>query len=267
MRDFYIRRKPNGVPILSRNEIDNIGEKLAGDFCPDALKEPQALDVDVFVKEYAGLDLKDLYLTNNGIYLGLTVFYDNDKVIYYDPEKKQADYISLKAGTVVIDSSLMVEKEKHRRRFTLMHEAAGHWIFHKYYYQSHKELLPCRADAIMKQRNADCSQWTDGDWLEWQADCISSATLMPRRMVEQVVKTSRRLFIDLSPEGKMRAVIEDVAETFDVSPEAAFYRIRSLGLIPKGESYEWKENGIRNTRKTILDFLPDPIFGDDGIWR
>lgn len=264
MRDFYTRRKPNGVPVLSRKEIDSIGEKLVEDFCPEAMNEPQPLDADAFARDYAGLDLKEIFLTNNGVYLGLTVFYDNDKVIYYDPDKKQADYISLKAGTVVIDASLTGEKEKHRWRFTLMHEAAGHWIFHKYYYRTHKDLMPCRADKIMKQRNADCSLWTDNDWLEWQADCISAATLMPRRMMEQVVAETRRNFIELSPEAKMRAACMDAAETFDVSPEAAFYRIKTLGLIPKGESYEWEDGGIRDKRKILLAFSPDPIFADRG---
>ena len=52
MLNIRIKRKHNGVPILSRKEIDAIGEELAGDFCPAALTTPQPLDVDGFAEQY-----------------------------------------------------------------------------------------------------------------------------------------------------------------------------------------------------------------------
>ena len=37
------------VPILSREQIDVIGENLVGDFCPDAIIHPQEIDIDRFL--------------------------------------------------------------------------------------------------------------------------------------------------------------------------------------------------------------------------
>lgn len=51
-----INRKRSGVPVLSRKQIDDIGERLVQDFCPDAMIHPQALDVDLFAQDYLGME-------------------------------------------------------------------------------------------------------------------------------------------------------------------------------------------------------------------
>ena len=84
--------KNNGVPVLSKSEIEVIGENYIRDFCPDALSHPQAINIDDFVELYLGMKIDYQYLSNDGRYLGMTVFNDTDKVIIFDPEKRQADY-------------------------------------------------------------------------------------------------------------------------------------------------------------------------------
>ena len=34
------------VPILSKDQLDTIGENLVEDFCPDAMMHPQQIDID-----------------------------------------------------------------------------------------------------------------------------------------------------------------------------------------------------------------------------
>lgn len=63
MVNLGIHRKRSGVPVLSRKDIDVLGEKLVADFCPDALKEPQALDVDSFAQNYLGMEQDYQYLS------------------------------------------------------------------------------------------------------------------------------------------------------------------------------------------------------------
>ena len=43
-----IKRKRSGAPVLSRKEIDVIGQNIVGDFMPEALKSPQEIDIDLF---------------------------------------------------------------------------------------------------------------------------------------------------------------------------------------------------------------------------
>lgn len=75
-----IVRKRSGAPVLSRKEIDIIGENLVSDFNPDAMHTPQEIDIDLFVQDYLGADQDFQYLSHCGVYLGMTVFNDTDKV-------------------------------------------------------------------------------------------------------------------------------------------------------------------------------------------
>jgi len=102
-----IKRKKSGAPILSRKEIDIIGENLVDEFMPEALKTPQEIDIDLFVQDYLGMEQDFQYLSHCGIYLGMTVFNDTDKIPVYNPVDHCAEYISARAHTVIIDNTLL----------------------------------------------------------------------------------------------------------------------------------------------------------------
>ncbi|MEG1926349.1 MAG: hypothetical protein RR415_11460, partial [Ruthenibacterium sp.] len=89
----------SNTPILNKAEIDDIGEHLVADFCPEAMRVPMTIDIDSFVETYLGFTQDYQYLSHNGIYLGMTVFCDTNKVPVYDPAHERAEYISAKAGT------------------------------------------------------------------------------------------------------------------------------------------------------------------------
>lgn len=50
-----IKRKRSGAPVLSRKEIDVIGQNIVGDFMPEALKSPQEIDIDLLAQDYLGM--------------------------------------------------------------------------------------------------------------------------------------------------------------------------------------------------------------------
>ena len=234
MIPINIRRNSNGVPILKQTEIDVIAEALFYDFCPEALNEPQAIDVDAFCESYLGLHLDYQYLSNNGIYLGMTVFSDSERIIVFDPMLKRAEYTSVKAGTVIIDNTLLDEKQEHRYRFTMGHEAAGHAVLHKPYFEHMKDrnkaaMIQCRMDSKEKK---DPRSYTDIDWMEWQADKMSSSFLMPRSSVMKVaervkeeMKGNWEYYISLY-------LVQEVSKVFNVSQMAAFLRLKTLEQIP-----------------------------------
>ena len=121
------------APVLSRKEIDIIGENLVSDFNPDAMQTPQEIDIDLFVQDYLGADQDFQYLSHCGVYLGMTVFNDTDKVPVYDPIQNRAEYISAGANTIIIDRTLLEENQEHRYRFTMGHEAS-HVFLHTPYF-------------------------------------------------------------------------------------------------------------------------------------
>ena len=68
-----LRVKNNGVPILSKAEIDAIGERFVQDFQPEVLTNPSPVDIEGFIEFYLGMTPDYQYLSHNGVYLGMTV--------------------------------------------------------------------------------------------------------------------------------------------------------------------------------------------------
>lgn len=223
------------LPILSRAEIDKIGEALVADFNPAALEEPMEIDIDRFITRYLGMDQDFQYLSHCGLYLGMTVFNDSDRVAVFNPDKWCAEFISVRAGTVIIDNSLLADNQEHRYRFTAGHEAA-HGILHTAYFNqlAHKnasaaDIMPmvqCRADSARVHRTTSRNK-TDADWMEWQANSLASSILMPRSMVIKAARRAERRSCSAN------AALEAVIRTFNVSNDAAYYRLQELGLVPQ----------------------------------
>ena len=68
-----LRVKGNGVPILSKTEIDVIGERFVRDFQPEVLESPAPVDIEGFIEFYLGMTPDYQFLSHNGVYLGMTV--------------------------------------------------------------------------------------------------------------------------------------------------------------------------------------------------
>lgn len=240
-----IRRKRSGTPILSRKEIDAITENLIADFCPEALKTPQEIDIDLFVQDYLKMDQDFQYLSHCGVYLGMTVFNDTDKIPVYDPVAGRAEYISARARTVIIDNTLLEENQEHRYRFTMGHEG-GHGYFHTEYFAydpdqlTFEELLgvkspsmvQCRVDTKKLSDYVEPKVWGDKEWMEWQANAFSSSLLMPRSAVVTVCEDIKSRSIDSF--SLPLSMVTEVSRVFNVSGEAAQYRLEGLGYFKKG---------------------------------
>ena len=260
------RKSASGVPILSRAEMDLLAEAIVYDFCSEAMERPQAIDVEMFCEKYLGLNLDFQYLSNCGLYLGMMVFHDTNRIIVYNKEKKQAEYAKVKGGTVIIDNTLLsydlnerikriqtsdyddkikkhfinriaeqAKRRDHRYRFTLSHEAAGHALLHKDYFNHFAENassgIQCR--MAVGHGKKDFRSFSDYDWMEWQADGMASSFLMPASMVKKVVKDLTNSMGKVWDEYKYYSMVMQVSEVFDVSIDAATIRLKHLGLIPK----------------------------------
>ncbi|SDN06607.1 ImmA/IrrE family metallo-endopeptidase [Acetanaerobacterium elongatum] len=238
---FHVTK--NGVPILSKQDIDNIAEQLLQDFCPGVFNKPMPIDVDSFAQNYLGIEQDFQFLSHCGIYLGMMVFNDTNKIPVYNPKTKTAEYISAKARTVIIDNTLLDSKQEHRYRFTMGHESA-HSILHTGYFVRNQDEVPapnsfpaamiqCRVDA-QKCKPKPLEQWTDSDRMEWQANRFASALLMPKSMVMKLIQG-----ISFSEEEFREAFyVVKTSRVFNVSCEAAKYRLLELGLIKRHRSLD-----------------------------
>lgn len=62
-----IRRKKSGIPVLSKDEIDDIAENLLADYNPEWIKHPQEIDIDLFAQEYLKADQDFQYLSHKSM--------------------------------------------------------------------------------------------------------------------------------------------------------------------------------------------------------
>lgn len=222
--------KANGLPVVSNDELDVIGERLIADFCPIATLVPQEIDIDRFVVNYLKMEQDFQFLSHCGVYLGMTVFQNTNYLPVYDPVLKEAKYIHANAGTVLIDNTLLESNQEHRYRFTLGHEA-GHFVLHPSYFlnqigiDSSDPFIRCRYDFSLGGSNRYCM--TDAKRAEQQANRFSSAILMPRCSV--------KILLARTPNRGQRnwssLAVEKLVNTFNVSADAALYRLKELGYI------------------------------------
>lgn len=98
--------KNNGVPILSKKELEIMAENFLKDFKTETLIKPQAIDIDDFAFNYLGLKLDFHHLSHDESILGAMVF-DDTVIPVYNPESNKAEYSVIDKETVVIDSSLL----------------------------------------------------------------------------------------------------------------------------------------------------------------
>lgn len=224
------------IPVLSRKQIGEIAERHLSVFRPEYLQFPQPVDVDKFAVEYLHLRQDFQYLSNSGIYLGMFVFTDSNRVEVYDEEKNEAKYIFEKADTIIIDKSLLENGQEGRYRFTMGHEIA-HSLLHRPVADPYEEYLELyygerpafRCSFSDRDPGAEPTEkWSDLQWQEWQADAFSSALLMPRPAVRSLTaRFSRR------SGGRIEAeeLIHEMARTFNVTVTAARVRLESLKVI------------------------------------
>ena len=189
--NFAVSR--TNVPILSSKQIEQLAIDILDDYYPDMLMNPQPLDVDRFLEQYLRVTMDYKFLTHCRLYLGMTVFSDTDKVPVYNPEKDRAEYITCKARTVILDNCLLDESQEHRYAFTGAHEGA-HVILHSNFFGTQRArtineppIVQCQAE----ERRSGRYGRTDSDWLEWQADTLGAALLMPLPAVQRAVARAK----------------------------------------------------------------------------
>jgi len=239
-------QKQNGMYILSRNEIEQIATKKLQEFSPSNLERPMPLRTTDFLENYLGLMVKYKYICDfqSGI-LGLTVMGDEAPIPSYD-ESLRPVVLEETFGTVLITPQLLGRDQMARRRYTEMHEGA-HFILHQPYFANCEKIAaaarceyPCNFIACRKIELLNERPKTDSDWLEYQADALAAALLMPQNVFCSYVRSALRkngirfncLYINSSINDKRaHSVIYDVAETFAVSYQAAKIRMTHLGLL------------------------------------
>ena len=99
-------------------------------------------------------------------------------------------------------------------------------------------MIRCR--IVNTNGNKKPAVWDDKSTMEWQANYMSSALLMPKSMVNKIVKEEdmlrNKVFRSLNLSSDELTIIR-ISRTFNVSEEAARYRLQGLGLIENNSQF------------------------------
>jgi len=226
--------------VLSKPDFDDIATMVLKEYMPYVLSSPQPLDIEFLLKERLCLDVSYARLSQAGEVLGLIAFADT----YLPYGTKNNEYMEVLEGHVLIDESLIDERNYGRRRFTLAHEAS-HWICHRTYHSPDKRCFEFRRSAIacrtenIEQNRRNQKVRTDEYWEEWQADNLAAALLMPKDMFVEVCWDAFRKYgvykgylrKGVDDPRVAHEIIEEIANKFAVSFRAAQIHMKQFGFI------------------------------------
>ena len=106
------------VPKYRLDAIETIGRKILQEYDPVLLDgPPQAVPIETIIETKFDLTLEYHCLRKNGSILGETIF-DEGAAILYDQDEKRYRLIAVKAGTILVEERLCVDRLLGRLRFT-----------------------------------------------------------------------------------------------------------------------------------------------------
>lgn len=227
------------VPVISREQFEREAEKFLERYYPAALEKPQRVPIDEIATEMKLKIIEDVPLSDELTYFG-TIVFDDGNIL--DKHRKIA-IRNAKRGTIYLDPRVTYERSVGTRRTTVAHECF-HWYRHQPYHILMKMIgandqlgraLQCEIDS----KNTDSDKWKAVDWMEWQAKGVVPKILMPEKTVR--IKVSELLNAYGEDESAdvtaYEHIIDELAEFYDVSRQAAKVRLVELGYTKAEGAY------------------------------
>ncbi len=229
------------VPIISRDQFEQEAERFLERYCPEALEKPKCLPIDQIAEDMNLSVVEDIPLSDELVYFG-TVVFDDGNVL---DKHRKITIRNAKRGTIYLDPRVSYERSIGTRRTTLAHECF-HWYRHQPYHVLMRMIgaddkLGRAIQCQLSAKNTDSDKWKSVDWMEWQAKGIAPKILMPEKTVRPLVD---KLLMEYAGNASVTAsifekVIDCLAETYDVSRQAAKVRLIELGYSRAEGAYPY----------------------------
>jgi hypothetical protein len=211
----------NGIPFLSRREIESTAIGYLWEHCPWVLAAPAAtpvLDILDQLKLQTGLSAEFVELADNGA-------------------PKVVGRLSFRQRLLHLDFSLAQERDA-SFRFTLAYEI-GHWVLHRDNFErrkspdldTHEGVVENPVDGLDPFRRR-----TPEESLEFQARTFAAALLMPRRtFTTAFLQLREQLGLSIeSTRDNLEKMVSCLSDAFQVSKTAVRIRIEELRLLANG---------------------------------
>lgn len=232
------------IPVLSKKDIEEEAKKFLQLHYPQALIDPMVVPIEEIAELKMGLTIDYVNITEDKSILGMMIFSDGVTEIY---KKETGEYVleEVNKGTILVEEDLC-DNNRGRERFTIAHEIV-HWDKHQIRFKmmelfkgQHLLAMACRCSEKGPRKLI-----TAEDWMEWQADSLAAAILMPqdtfKAKAKELIDTYGFIFpltkfgdaisYEFENEIIVDYIIQELAETFQVSKLAAEIRLRNLGIL------------------------------------
>ena len=218
--------------------LETIARNVISQYDPMLLLKPSMIPVEDIMEKVYNLSLEFQYIRKNGRILGETVFEDAEIPIYEYKDNEGYTLIPVKAGTVIIDASLLHNQSDGRFQFTCAHELA-HWVIDKNYFMQLGETanMTCgEADTEFANELLEANKTVQNDFTEARAikssDTSAAVERQANRMASRILMpkcTVKMAFYDAR--NNTHSIIADLAELYSVSKQAMKIRLNEIGLL------------------------------------
>lgn len=226
------------VPHIWKTGLDAEATAFLTKYYPQALQEPMCVPIEKIATEIMHLKVVEYHLSEDLSILGQMCFTDGMAEIY-DPVNDEYREIFVKAGTMIIDPDTYAKRNLGSKRNTMAHESY-HWFRHRRYHLMAVQLAGVakpvyRCPTVPKSESTQ-TEWTDEDWMEWQANNVAPRILMPIETVGTVyekmaAESLKNAFVAKGLRPQSEWIIEQTAGFYMVSKQAAEIRLKELGYL------------------------------------
>lgn len=226
------------VPHIRRVDLDSEATAFLRNYYPEALRTAMAVPIEMIARDILHLNIIERHLSEDLSILGQMCFTDGLAEIY-DPINDEYREIMVTAGTMIVDPDTFAKRNLGSMRNTIAHECY-HWFRHRRYHIMAAELesrvSPASRCPTEIKNEQYTNEWTDEDWMEWQANNVAPRILMPIETIDIVYRNMadeslKNQFVAKGLRPQSEWIIEQTAGFYRVSKQAAEIRLRELGYL------------------------------------
>lgn len=269
------------VPIIYKEQLDDVAETFLAKYYPEALKAPMAVP-PYEVAERMGLKVQAMHLTKNCSVFG-QVYFSDCEVQYYDQDARTYKPLMVERGTILLDPNVYFMRTVGSMNNTVIHECV-HWDLHKKFFELEKmynqeaKSISCQVKEGLKPEK----KRSPLDWMEWHANLLAPRILMPlkqtRLKIEELLEKNKYALQTENMADIVESVVFELADFFDVSKQAAKIRMIDLGYTEAMgvltyidghyiSNYTFDRNALRRSQTysigiqdAIVEFVHNPNF-------
>jgi len=218
---------------LSYNDVENIAIAELYRFMSPAIdvKGIRPILIGTFAASYLKLHIKYTRLSDFERVLGITTYADTD-IVLNRYCRKETIYVPEK--TILLDERLSppnvwnkYDDMAKQRQFTIAHECA-HQILYRRMPEDERKAF----DKKYSKRTMTIQEMiTVEDWLEWQANALASALIMPKKYIDLLLGNRQLLLFGNRMNKSDNLIFRNIGNRLGVSKTALILRLKKLGYL------------------------------------